>query len=84
MTRSPAQRLVDDGAVALPDARPPCVDEQAWRLLVRHIRKGVAYAALAREAGVSGRAVSYRVEGLLARLRTPDLLCLPPPLWRAP
>jgi hypothetical protein len=83
MTRSPAQRLVDGGAVTLPDERPPCVDEQAWDLLVRHVREGMPYAALAREAQVSARAVSYRVEHLLARLRTPELLCLPPPLWRA-
>ena len=83
VTRSPAQRLVDSGEVALPDERPPCVDEHAWRLLVRHVREGVPYAVLAREARVSARAVSYRVGRLLARLGTPDLLCLPPPLWRA-
>jgi hypothetical protein len=80
--RTPAQRLVDAGQVALPDDCPPCVDAHAWGLLVQHVRNGVPYAALARKTGVSGRAVSYRVERLLARLRTPDLLCLPPPLWR--
>jgi hypothetical protein len=84
VTRSPAQRLVDAAEVALPDARPPCVDAHTWGVLVRHVRDGVPYAALAGETGVSGRAISYRVERLLARLRTPDLLCWPPPLWRAP
>ena len=83
VTRTPAQRLVDGEAVVLPDACPPCVDEHTWRLLVRHVREGVPYAALAREAGVSRPAVRARVERLLGRLRTPDLLCLPPPLWRA-
>ena len=83
MTRTPAQRLVDGGAVVLPDDCPPCVDAHTWRLLVRHIHDGVPYAALAREAAVSRPAVRARVERLLGRLRTPDLLCLPPPLWRA-
>ena len=83
MTRTPAQRLVDGGAVVLPDDCPPCVDAHTWRLLVRHIHDGVPYAALAREAGVSRPAVRARVNRLLARLRTPELLCLPAPLWRA-
>ena len=77
--RTPAQRLGDGGAVTLPDARPPCADEHAWGLLVRHVRAGVPYAALAREAGVSARAISSRIAHLLARLGTPGLLCLPPP-----
>ena len=81
--RTAAQRLVDAGAVVLPGERPPCVDEHTWRLLVRHVREGVPYAALGREAGVSGQAVGSRLARLLARLRTPELLCLPAPLWRA-
>ena len=83
MSRTTAQRLVDRGEIVLPEVCPPCVDAHVWRLLVLHIREGVPYAALAREAGVSARAIGSRVERLLARLRTPELLCLPPPLWRA-
>ena len=70
-------RLVDTGAVALPDARPPYVDPHAWRLLVRHIRQGVPTAALAREVGVAGRAVGYRVERLLAQLPVPAAVACP-------
>ena len=49
MRSTAAQRLVDDGAVTRPEERPPGMDERAWRLLVRHVCAGVAYAALATE-----------------------------------
>ena len=75
--RTDVQRRFEAGALALPDARPATLDERAWMVLLRHVRDGAPYAALAREWQVSQGTVQQLAARAAAALRYPDLADLP-------
>jgi len=77
------QRAYDAGELTLPAARPAWLGERDWALLLRHVRDRASFAALGREAGVSGSDVRQVLGRVVDRLRHPELAHLPAPLRRA-
>ena len=75
MTR--VQREFAEGCLVLPDARPAGISERAWAVLVRHVRGGVSYVALAAELGVSLHTARQLAAQAAEALRYPDLADLP-------
>ena len=77
------QRQFAEGHLVLPDARPAGLSERAWTALVRHVRDGVPYVALATEWQISEQTIRRLAARAAAAFRYPDLAVLPGAARRA-
>jgi hypothetical protein len=77
------QRQFAEEHLVLPDARPAALSERAWTVLVRHVRDGVPYVALAAEWQISEQTIRRLAARAAAALRYPDLADLPGAARRA-